>query len=109
MANTYTAIAKHVGDGWIGWIEEVQGVNCQEPTRDELIEILRLSLREALAFNREDAIRAAASDYSEVPRTCPPELGPSRSITPTRFLIPRAILNASRHIPSSAPASASVE
>ena len=38
MANTYTAVTKKDGDCWIGWIEEVPGVNCQEPTHDELIE-----------------------------------------------------------------------
>jgi predicted RNase H-like HicB family nuclease len=65
MANTYTAITKHDGDWWIGWIEEVPGVNCQERTREELRESLRDALREALEFNREEAIRAAASDYSE--------------------------------------------
>ncbi|HEX9459298.1 MAG TPA: type II toxin-antitoxin system HicB family antitoxin, partial [Thermoanaerobaculia bacterium] len=25
----YTAIVKRSGDDWIGWIEEVPGVNCQ--------------------------------------------------------------------------------
>ena len=32
----YMAIIKHSGDYWIGWIEEVPGVNCQERTREEL-------------------------------------------------------------------------
>ena len=67
MANTYTAITKHVGEWWIGWIEEVPGVNCQERTREELLESLRVTLREILDFNREEAIRAAASDYHEEP------------------------------------------
>jgi len=30
----YTAIVKQDGDWWIGWIEEVPGVNCQESSRD---------------------------------------------------------------------------
>jgi len=38
MANTFTAIMKREGDCWIGWIEEVPGVNCQEKTREELPE-----------------------------------------------------------------------
>ena len=29
MQQTYTAVVKHTGDWWIGWIEEVPGVNCQ--------------------------------------------------------------------------------
>jgi len=53
MANTYTAITKQDGDWWIGWIEEVPGVNCQEKSREELIESLKVTLREALEFNRE--------------------------------------------------------
>ncbi len=67
MANTYTAITKHDGNWWIGWIEELPGVNCQEKTREELMESLRVTLREALEFNREEAIRAAVPDYTEEP------------------------------------------
>ena len=67
MANIYTAILKRDGDWWIGWIEEVPGVNCQEKTREELLESLSVTLKEALEFNREEAIRAAAPDYTEEP------------------------------------------
>jgi hypothetical protein len=49
----YTAIVKQDGDWWIGWIEEVPGVNCQEPSRDILLETLRITLREALEANRD--------------------------------------------------------
>jgi len=69
MANTYTAIMKRDGNWWIGWIEEVPGVNCQEKTRKELLESLSVTLKEALKFNREEAIRAAAPDYTEEPLT----------------------------------------
>lgn len=69
MANTYTAVTKHDGDWWIGWIEEVPGVNCQERTRDELLESLRITLLEALEFNRQEALQAAGSDYTEVTLT----------------------------------------
>ena len=65
MAHTYTAIMKRDGDWWIGWIEEIPGVNCQEKTREELIESLSVTLKEALVFNREESIHAAASDYTE--------------------------------------------
>ena len=65
MANTYTAVTKQDGGWWIGWIEEVPGVNCQERTKDELVASLRATLAEALDLNRQDAIRAAAADYSE--------------------------------------------
>ncbi|MBK9216441.1 MAG: type II toxin-antitoxin system HicB family antitoxin [Chloracidobacterium sp.] len=52
MKNNFTAVLKQEGDWWIGWIEEVPGVNCQEATREELIETLRSTLAEALEFNR---------------------------------------------------------
>ena len=51
---------------WIG-IEEVPGVNCQEATREELVESLRVPLTEALEMNREDARRAAGKGYEELP------------------------------------------
>jgi predicted RNase H-like HicB family nuclease len=50
MKNEYTAVVKQEGDWWIGWIEEVPGVNCQEATREELLETLRVTLNEALEF-----------------------------------------------------------
>ena len=58
MNSQYTAIIKEDAGWWIGWVEEVPGVNCQEPTREELIEALKVTLREALAANRSDAITA---------------------------------------------------
>jgi predicted RNase H-like HicB family nuclease len=69
MPNTYTAITKRDGDWWIGWIEEIPGVNCQERTREELLETLKVTLKEALEFNRRDAIEAATPDYTEEPLT----------------------------------------
>ncbi len=65
MQNAYTAVTKQDGDWWIGWIEEVPGVNCQGRTKEELLESLRVTLKEALEFNREDALRAAELNYQE--------------------------------------------
>ena len=65
MINEYTAVIKKKGKWWVGWIEEVQGVNCQEPSRDKLIETLRVTLKEALEFNRQDALVAAGPDFQE--------------------------------------------
>jgi hypothetical protein len=65
MQNTYTAVVKQDGDWWIGWIEEVPGVNCQERTKVELMTTLQVTLKEALEFNRLEAIEAAKSDYHE--------------------------------------------
>jgi len=65
MNKEYTAIVKEDGDWWIGWVEEVPGVNCQERSREELMESLRITLREALEFNKQDALSAAGSDFQE--------------------------------------------
>ena len=63
--NVYTAVIKQDGDWWIGWIEEVPDVNCQEPSHDELLESLRITLQEALEFNRKEAIAAAGGNFQE--------------------------------------------
>ena len=52
MANEYTAVIKQDGGWWIGWVEEIPGVNCQERTREELMDTLRITLHEALEMNR---------------------------------------------------------
>jgi hypothetical protein len=56
---------KNEGDWWVGWIEEVSGVNCQERTYEELKETLVITLKEALEFNRQVAIKSAGSGYKE--------------------------------------------
>lgn len=63
----YTAVIKNEGDWWIGWIEEIQGVNCQEKTKEELFKSLKVTLKEAIAMNKEDAIREANTNYIEAP------------------------------------------
>lgn len=63
--NQYTAVLKHEGDWWFGWIEEISGVNCQEPSREELLETLRVTLSEAIEFNRQDALVSAADGYEK--------------------------------------------
>jgi predicted RNase H-like HicB family nuclease len=65
MKKEYTAVIKQEGEWWIGWIEEIPGVNCQERTKEELIESLRITLKEALEFNRKEAIAAVGSGYAE--------------------------------------------
>ncbi len=41
MNNQYTAIIKQDGEWWIGWIEEIPGINCQEASYNELFEKLK--------------------------------------------------------------------
>lgn len=65
MNSVYTAVIKEVDNWWIGWIEEVPGVTCQERTKEELLKTLRVTLKEALEFNRQDALNAVGKDYQE--------------------------------------------
>lgn len=65
-APQFTAVIKQDGPWWIGWIEEVPGVNAQEATRDELLVSLRLTLTEAIEMNRAEARAAAGGDFTEV-------------------------------------------
>jgi len=48
----FTFQVRQDGGWWLGWVEEVPGVNCQEATPEELMESLRLALNEALEMNR---------------------------------------------------------
>ena len=66
MSRNFTAVVKQDGSWWIGWVEEVPGVNCQERTRDELLETLRITLIEALEMNSTDARDAAGTGYEEL-------------------------------------------
>ncbi len=61
----YTAIINNIEDWWVGWIEEIPGVNCQEKTRSKLLESLKIILKEALVFNRQDALSVAGEGYEE--------------------------------------------
>jgi len=63
MINEYTAVIKKKSKWWIGWIEEVPGVNCQERSRDKLLHSLRITLKEALEFNKKDALRYGGDAY----------------------------------------------
>jgi len=55
MEKNYSAVIKQAGDWWIGWVEEVPGVNCQERSREELLETLKVTLKEALEMNKQEA------------------------------------------------------
>lgn len=66
MAPSFTAVVQQEGKWWIGWVEEVPGVNSQGSTREELLENLRDALSEALEMNRAEARAAAQGVFEEV-------------------------------------------
>jgi predicted RNase H-like HicB family nuclease len=48
MNSNFTAVIKQDPDWWIGWIEEVPRVNCQESSREQILKSLRETLAEAI-------------------------------------------------------------
>jgi len=45
----YRAVAKKVGDWWIGWLIDLPGVNAQEKSEEELMESLRIGAEDMLS------------------------------------------------------------
>lgn len=66
MKAEYKAIFKRDGSWWVGWIEDIAGVNSQGLTREELMANLSSALEEALEMNRESARSAAGDEFEEV-------------------------------------------
>ena len=64
-SQVFTALIKYDDPWWIGWVEEIPGVNSQGKTREELLENLRSALEEALEMNRDEALAAAQDGYTE--------------------------------------------
>jgi predicted RNase H-like HicB family nuclease len=66
MAVSYAAVIQQHGGWWIGWVEEVSGVNSQGATREESFDNFRDALEETLETNRRDARAAATGAFEEV-------------------------------------------
>ena len=66
MASVFTAVMQKEGKWWIGWIEEIPGVNGQGRTRKEFFANLRSALKEALEMNRAEALAATTAEFEEV-------------------------------------------
>ena len=65
MTQTYTAVIQQDEGWWIGWIQEIPGVNGQERTKEELLEALRITLREMIEYNRKEAICRTEGEFFE--------------------------------------------
>ncbi len=61
----YTAVILQDEDWWIGWIQEIPGVNCQERTKNELLVSLKSGLEDILELNREEAINRTKGETFE--------------------------------------------
>ena len=65
MKRSFNAVIKQDEGWWIGWVEEIPGVNSQGKTKAELLKNLKSAIKEAVEFNRAEARAAAQSDYEE--------------------------------------------
>lgn len=69
MESKFTAVIQQDEGWWIGWVPEIYGVNSQGRTRAELLRNLCSALKEALEFNRADAVAAARTGERRVRRS----------------------------------------
>jgi predicted RNase H-like HicB family nuclease len=65
MKRDYKAVIQQGEKHWIGWIEEVPGVNSQGVTRGALMDNLESALAEMLEMNRADAPAACGEGALE--------------------------------------------
>lgn len=66
MSQHYTAVNKRDGDWWLGWIEEIQGVNGQERSKEELLESLREALNHWSSTGKRRARQLAPSSSRNI-------------------------------------------
>ena len=62
-----TAVIQHRGKWWIGWVEEVPGVNSQARSRAVLLSNLRSALKEAVQLHRKEALAGIEGEFEEQP------------------------------------------
>lgn len=67
MKQTYTAVIQQSDGWWIGWVQEIRGINCQERTKAELLDSLESAVEDMIEVNRKVAIRRAEGEYQTVP------------------------------------------
>ena len=66
MTQIYTALIRQSEGWWIGWIQEVRGVTCQERTRNELLDTLQITLREILEDETPEVYLRTESESAKV-------------------------------------------
>ena len=76
MLQPYTALIRQSEGWWIGWILEVRGVTCQERTRDELLDTLKITLREVLEYDKLGALHRTENESEKVKFSDLLEFGP---------------------------------
>ncbi len=68
MENKFTAVFEHVGEWWIGYIEELLGANTQGRTLEEARENLKEAAHLIIEANRELTRREIADTNTQIIR-----------------------------------------
>jgi len=68
MGNKFTAVFEHVGEWWIGYIEELPGANTQGRTLEEARENLKEAAHLIIEANRELTRREIADTNTQIIR-----------------------------------------
>lgn len=71
MSQTFHASYKKDGDWYIGWVEEIPGVNTQGKTLQEVRENLKEALELVLETNRELSRKAVSGKIIREPVSIP--------------------------------------
>ncbi len=66
MERQFSAVVQQVDGWWIGWIEEIPGINAQERTKEELVVSLKEALADIFELNRTEARKNLVGEYEEV-------------------------------------------
>lgn len=69
MKNQYTAVVRRDGAWWIGWVEEIPGVNSQGETREELMSSCSLHWSTCKAVAARSSARARITPGGAMLRT----------------------------------------
>ena len=66
---SFTAYIGQEDGWWVGWVQGVRGVNCQERTREELLDSIREVLPIMLELNKAPRYRDVRPGFEPVPVT----------------------------------------
>ena len=61
----FTAVVFQDNGCWVGFVEEVPGVNAQAKTRTELMSNLRQALRDILEIRHQETLAEVPPDHEE--------------------------------------------
>ena len=66
MTASHNVLISRDGPWWVGWVEEIPGLNTQECSSEQLLDTLRVVLCEAHELNREEARQATGANDEEI-------------------------------------------